>query len=173
MRFLCAERPSPTTIFDMQKIPPGRPGDLQRRLFQITEALSLEERNLRNNPSGLLRAADLIEEFFHAPDSRFPAKHSASRASIATTSKRCPTIFADGTNPTGFSVRTTTRLRARWARMTTFPLRPSSSKPRGSSRSRRIPRATSATVWDFPIPGAPQIITDCWRRLETRVERNW
>ena len=64
MRFLCAERPSPSTIFDIQKIPPGRPGDLQRRLFQISEALSLEERNLRNNPAGLLRAADFIEEFF-------------------------------------------------------------------------------------------------------------
>ena len=48
----------------MNKLPPGSPGDLQRRLFQITEALSLEERNLRNNPSGLSRAADFIEEFF-------------------------------------------------------------------------------------------------------------
>lgn len=48
----------------MQKLPPGRPGDLQRRLFQISAALSIEERNLRNNPSGLLRAADFIEEFF-------------------------------------------------------------------------------------------------------------
>lgn len=48
----------------MNKLPPGSPGDLQRRLFQISETLSLEERNLRNNPSGLLRAADFIEEFF-------------------------------------------------------------------------------------------------------------
>jgi hypothetical protein len=48
----------------MQKLPPERPGDLQRRLFQITEALSLEERNLYNNASGLSRAADFIEEFF-------------------------------------------------------------------------------------------------------------
>ncbi|MEI8294710.1 MAG: M28 family peptidase [bacterium] len=48
----------------MQTQPPGRPGDLQRRLFHISEALSLEERNLRNNPSGLSRAADFIEEFF-------------------------------------------------------------------------------------------------------------
>ena len=48
----------------MQKLPPGRPSDLQRRLFQISEALSIEERNLRNNPSGLSRAADFIEEFF-------------------------------------------------------------------------------------------------------------
>jgi hypothetical protein len=48
----------------MNKLPPGSPGDLQRRLFQISEALSLEERNLRNNPSGLSRAADFIEEFF-------------------------------------------------------------------------------------------------------------
>ena len=48
----------------MKKLPPGLPGDLQRRLFQISEALSLEERNLRNNPSGLSRAADFIEEFF-------------------------------------------------------------------------------------------------------------
>jgi hypothetical protein len=64
MRFLCAERPSATTIFAMQKLPPGRPGDLQRRLFQISEALSLEERNLHNNPAGLSRAADFIEEFF-------------------------------------------------------------------------------------------------------------
>jgi hypothetical protein len=35
----------------MNKLPPGSPGDLQRRLFQISETLSLEERNLRNNPS--------------------------------------------------------------------------------------------------------------------------
>jgi hypothetical protein len=48
----------------MNKLPPGSPGDLQRRLFQISETLSLEERNLRNNPSGLSRAADFIEEFF-------------------------------------------------------------------------------------------------------------
>jgi hypothetical protein len=48
----------------MNKLPLGSPGDLQRRLFQISEALSLEERNLRNNPSGLSRAADFIEEFF-------------------------------------------------------------------------------------------------------------
>lgn len=48
----------------MQKLPPERPGELQRRLFQITEALSLEERNLYNNGSGLTRAADFIEEFF-------------------------------------------------------------------------------------------------------------
>ena len=48
----------------MNKLPLGTPGDLQRRLFQISETLSLEERNLRNNPSGLLRAADFIEEFF-------------------------------------------------------------------------------------------------------------
>jgi hypothetical protein len=48
----------------MNKLPPGSPGDLQRSLFQISEALSLEERNLRNNPSGLSRAADFIEEFF-------------------------------------------------------------------------------------------------------------
>ena len=47
----------------MNKLPPGQPGDLTRRLFQITEALSLEERNLYNNPSGLSRAADFIEEF--------------------------------------------------------------------------------------------------------------
>ena len=38
-------------------------GSVERRLFQIAEALSLEERNLRNNPSGLSRAADFIEEF--------------------------------------------------------------------------------------------------------------
>ncbi len=43
---------------------PQIPGSIERRLFQIAEALSLEERNLRNNPSGLLRAADFIEEFF-------------------------------------------------------------------------------------------------------------
>jgi len=48
----------------MNKLSPGQPGDLTRRLFQISEALSLEERNLRNNPSGLSRAADFIEEFF-------------------------------------------------------------------------------------------------------------
>jgi hypothetical protein len=48
----------------MNKLTPGSPGDLQRRLFQISETLSLEERNLRNNPSGLSRAADFIEEFF-------------------------------------------------------------------------------------------------------------
>jgi hypothetical protein len=48
----------------MNKLPPGSPDDLQRRLFQISEALSLEERNLRNNPPGLSRAADFIEEFF-------------------------------------------------------------------------------------------------------------
>ena len=48
----------------MKNLPPGQPGDLTRRLFQISEALSLEERNLRNNPSGLSRAADFIEEFF-------------------------------------------------------------------------------------------------------------
>lgn len=44
--------------------PPQIPGSLERRLFQIAEALSLEERNLRNNPSGLSRAADFIDEFF-------------------------------------------------------------------------------------------------------------
>jgi hypothetical protein len=38
--------------------------DLAGRLFQITSALSLEERNLLNNPAGLARAADFIEEFF-------------------------------------------------------------------------------------------------------------
>jgi hypothetical protein len=38
--------------------------DLSSRLFQITRALSLEERNLCNNPAGLARAADFIEEFF-------------------------------------------------------------------------------------------------------------
>ena len=48
----------------MNKLPPGSLGDLQRRLFQISETLSLEERNLHNNPSGLSRAADFIEEFF-------------------------------------------------------------------------------------------------------------
>jgi len=48
----------------MKNLPPGQPGDLQHRLFQISEALSLEERNLRNNPSGLSRAADFIEEYF-------------------------------------------------------------------------------------------------------------
>jgi hypothetical protein len=32
--------------------------------FHISEALSLEERNLRNNPSDLSRAADFIEEYF-------------------------------------------------------------------------------------------------------------
>jgi hypothetical protein len=48
----------------MKKLPPGQPGDLTRRLFQISETLSLEERNLHNNPSGLGRAADFIEEFF-------------------------------------------------------------------------------------------------------------
>ncbi|MCX6966140.1 MAG: M28 family peptidase [Verrucomicrobia bacterium] len=48
----------------MKNLPPGQPGDLQRRLFQISETLSLEERNLRNNPSGLSRAADFIEEYF-------------------------------------------------------------------------------------------------------------
>ena len=63
----------------MNKLPPGSPGDLQRRLFQISETLSLEERNLRNNPSGISRAADFIEEFFFtvwiqrfAPD--FPSR---------------------------------------------------------------------------------------------------
>jgi hypothetical protein len=39
-------------------------GSIERRLFQIAEALSLEERNLRNNPSGLSRTADFIDEFF-------------------------------------------------------------------------------------------------------------
>jgi hypothetical protein len=48
----------------MKNLPPGQPGDLTRRLFQISETLSLEERNLRNNPSGLSRAADFIEEYF-------------------------------------------------------------------------------------------------------------
>ncbi len=48
----------------MKKFPHGCPGDLQRRLFQITEVLSLEERNLYNNRAGLRRAADFIEEFF-------------------------------------------------------------------------------------------------------------
>lgn len=43
---------------------PQIPGSIERRLFQIAEALSLEERNLWNNPSGLSRAADFIEEFF-------------------------------------------------------------------------------------------------------------
>lgn len=38
--------------------------DTEGRLFQLTSALSLEERNLRNNPAGLARAADFIEEFF-------------------------------------------------------------------------------------------------------------
>jgi hypothetical protein len=38
--------------------------DLVGRLFQITRALSLEERNILNNPAGLDRAADFIEEFF-------------------------------------------------------------------------------------------------------------
>jgi hypothetical protein len=38
--------------------------DLTSRLFQLTHALSLEERNLRNNPAGLARAADFIEKFF-------------------------------------------------------------------------------------------------------------
>lgn len=42
---------------------PQIPGSIERRLFQIAETLSLEERNLRNNPSGLSRAADFIEEF--------------------------------------------------------------------------------------------------------------
>lgn len=51
-------------IFRMKNLPPTAPGDLTRRLFQITEALSLEERNLHNNPAGLSRAADFIEEFF-------------------------------------------------------------------------------------------------------------
>ncbi|MFM8984228.1 MAG: hypothetical protein ACKOLA_15330, partial [Spartobacteria bacterium] len=51
-------------IYRYEKLPPGIPGDLTRRLFQISEALSLEERNLRNNPSGLSRAADFIEEYF-------------------------------------------------------------------------------------------------------------
>ena len=36
--------------------------DIERRLFQIAEALSAEERNLRNNPAGLVRAADFIEK---------------------------------------------------------------------------------------------------------------
>lgn len=54
----------------MSKQPPATfqtpqiPGSIERRLFQIAEALSIEERNLRNNPSGLSRAADFIEEFF-------------------------------------------------------------------------------------------------------------
>ena len=48
----------------MNKLPPKRFGELQRRLFRISEALSLEERNLRNNPSGLSRAANFIEEIF-------------------------------------------------------------------------------------------------------------
>ncbi len=39
-------------------------GSIERRLFQIAEALSLDERNLHNNPSGLSRAANFIEEFF-------------------------------------------------------------------------------------------------------------
>ncbi len=43
---------------------PQIPGSIERRLFQIAEALSLEERNLRNNPSGLAHAADFLEEFF-------------------------------------------------------------------------------------------------------------
>ena len=38
--------------------------DIERRLFQIAEALSAEERNLRNNPAGLVRAADFIEKYF-------------------------------------------------------------------------------------------------------------
>jgi hypothetical protein len=48
----------------VNKLPPEQLGDLQQRLFRISEALSLEQRNLRNNPSGLSRAADFIEEFF-------------------------------------------------------------------------------------------------------------
>ena len=43
---------------------PQIPGSIERRLFQMAEALSLEERNLYNNPSGLSRAADFIGEFF-------------------------------------------------------------------------------------------------------------
>ena len=38
--------------------------DIERRLFQIAEALSAEERNLLNNPAGLVRAADFIEKYF-------------------------------------------------------------------------------------------------------------
>ena len=79
----------------MNKLPPGSPGDLERRLFQISETLSLEERNLRNNPSGLSRAADFIEEFFHGLDSAFRARLSQSIALIATTSKPCLATFAD------------------------------------------------------------------------------
>jgi hypothetical protein len=48
----------------MKNLPPGQPGDLTRRLFRISEALTLEERNLRNNSSGLSRAANFIEEIF-------------------------------------------------------------------------------------------------------------
>ena len=62
--FLCLLTAVFGYLFTMNKLPPGSPGDLQRHLFQISEALSLEERNLRNNPSGLSRAADFIEEFF-------------------------------------------------------------------------------------------------------------
>ena len=40
------------------------PSDIERRLFQIAEALSAEERNLLNNPDGLVRAADFIEKYF-------------------------------------------------------------------------------------------------------------
>ena len=43
---------------------PRSTDDLAHRLFQITRALSLEERNILNNPAGLDRAADFIEEFF-------------------------------------------------------------------------------------------------------------
>jgi hypothetical protein len=43
---------------------PRSTNDLAHRLFQITRALSIEERNILNNPAGLDRAADFIEEFF-------------------------------------------------------------------------------------------------------------
>lgn len=48
----------------MQNYPPAHAENLQLRLLQITSALAFEERNLRNNPAGLSRAADFIEEFF-------------------------------------------------------------------------------------------------------------
>jgi hypothetical protein len=48
----------------MNKLPPKSLGELQLRLFRISEALTLEERNLRNNPPGLSRAANFIEEIF-------------------------------------------------------------------------------------------------------------
>ncbi|GEM_PF-6166485 len=47
---------------------------IDRRLFQIVEALSLEERILLKNPSGLSRAADSIEEFFSRVGPLFTVK---------------------------------------------------------------------------------------------------